>query len=706
MRRDPTEFRERFAKWKQGEQVYENGRAIPGYKKGRGAHQEFVEQMGPALYQELLRTNTPNIDTAYDNMLRQLAYESDYGRSSVAKKQHNYGGYGWNGKTYTTFKDDADFIKHYVELMNNRYNKAVAADSIQAYGKALKDKGYYEDSLEHYTSQLAGMRSLSKYATQHKAQNAGLYALPKEDSQIIQLMNARPQFVPRPTTTQPPIQTDYSIQTMTDPTIPAAINSRSSGDSPLYGGNDYLFRMPNIKEVMERQLFEGLPGYRKGKPQIKGANPTNARFNDDGTFVDDITKVFDDLVITPKGPRVKPGQLYKYQEPWNDVGFMSAITMGLNPLSPVHTGRALYNIATGSGYGDIAKDIFMPNSGLFTNDFYNNHPIIGTVGNIAGDVVAGNIINKGVNSALGFIDRGGIPSSRILNQTDDTMTRLIGTGDSGYKDMLTSGIIRGNKKPTRSGKTGKLHKIAEKLYKILPEDDVRDYLSNNFRNDAQYNKIRDAVKSLDEVKGNQHGGIQLAKKKHWDYPETYDEYIKMTTSSEALEKQNNLMFSRLWSNRTKNPWVENWLPNENVAVAQYDWPNLPTFALSGEKLKNRMFVGDFAVQIKNAHKHGQEAFDFGHFHKHPVTKYPMSYLHPDVSVYRRSDGILTGTKYMKRVPTWRLKYDAYRYKTDPNYTLDISKNYTPMFPDGIPNVNLPYYVGLNRMLQFQTNTQK
>lgn len=266
MRRDPTEFRERFAKWKQGEQVYENGRAIPGYKKGKDAHQEFVEQMGPALYQELLRTNTPNIDTAYDNMLRQLAYESDYGRSSVAKKQHNYGGYGWNGKTYTTFKDDADFIKHYVELMNNRYNKAVVADSIQAYGKALKDKGYYEDSLEHYTSQLAGMRSLSKYATQHKAQNAGLYALPKEDSQIIQLMNARPQFVPQSVTVRPPIQTDYSIQTMANPTIPATINSRASGDSPLYGGNDYSIRIPSIKEVVERQLFQGLPGYRIGKP--------------------------------------------------------------------------------------------------------------------------------------------------------------------------------------------------------------------------------------------------------------------------------------------------------------------------------------------------------------------------------------------------------------------------------------------------------
>ena len=160
----------------------------------------------------------------------------------------------------------------------------------------------------------------------------------------------------------------------------------------------------------------------------------------------------------------------------------------------------------------------------------------------------------------------------------------------------------------------------------------------------------------------------------------------MTTSPEALHKQNNLMFSRLWSNKNKNPWVENWLPKENVAVDKYDWPNLPTFALKNEKLSNDLFVGDFAVQIKNAHKHAQEAFDFGHFHEHPTTKYPMGYLHPDVSVYRRSDGILTGTKYMKKVPKWKLKYDAYKYKTNPNYTLDVSKNYTPIFPSGIPNI--------------------
>jgi len=34
MRKDPTEFRERFAKWKAGEKVYEAG--LPKYGGGKG----------------------------------------------------------------------------------------------------------------------------------------------------------------------------------------------------------------------------------------------------------------------------------------------------------------------------------------------------------------------------------------------------------------------------------------------------------------------------------------------------------------------------------------------------------------------------------------------------------------------------------------------------------------------------------------------
>ena len=40
MMKDPTEFRERFARWKAGEKVYENG--LPTYGGGKGQYDHTV----------------------------------------------------------------------------------------------------------------------------------------------------------------------------------------------------------------------------------------------------------------------------------------------------------------------------------------------------------------------------------------------------------------------------------------------------------------------------------------------------------------------------------------------------------------------------------------------------------------------------------------------------------------------------------------
>lgn len=52
---------------------------------------------------------------------------------------------------------------------------------------------------------------------------------------------------------------------------------------------------------------EGKPAYKDGKPVLVNGNPTNAQFNSDGTFTDDITKVFDDFYVTPSGVTTKYG---------------------------------------------------------------------------------------------------------------------------------------------------------------------------------------------------------------------------------------------------------------------------------------------------------------------------------------------------------------------------------------------------------------
>ena len=135
----------------------------------------FVNKMSPIVYREIMQQGIKNPDRVHDYMMRQLAWESTYGTSNVAKKQRNYGGVGWNGKTYFTYKTDEDFVKNYVSLMNRRYKKALVADNIYGYGAALKEKGYYEDTLEHYTSNLANMKSLSKRVAAHRKSNPDLY---------------------------------------------------------------------------------------------------------------------------------------------------------------------------------------------------------------------------------------------------------------------------------------------------------------------------------------------------------------------------------------------------------------------------------------------------------------------------------------------------------------------------------------------------
>lgn len=97
------------------------------YKGGKDdSINTFVNRMGPLVGQQLNRYGYG--DAAYYNVMRQLAYESNYGRSRVARRQHNYGGVGWNGKTYTTYKSDADFVKDYVRLMHTRYGAALRAN--------------------------------------------------------------------------------------------------------------------------------------------------------------------------------------------------------------------------------------------------------------------------------------------------------------------------------------------------------------------------------------------------------------------------------------------------------------------------------------------------------------------------------------------------------------------------------------------------
>lgn len=197
MNNNTYSFRERFKRWKNGERYWSIvGRPLPHYttgkdstdirlpefKKGKTQNKfnSFVEKIGPSLYKALLENNIQNLDVAYYNMMRQLAYESNYGQSRIAQAFNNFGGVGYNGKTYSKFKDVDDFMNNYVGIYKGRHKEALSAKNPTEFAKALKKSGYYQDSFENYSRNLNGMVSVANAARAHRQSNPNLYILPKQ----------------------------------------------------------------------------------------------------------------------------------------------------------------------------------------------------------------------------------------------------------------------------------------------------------------------------------------------------------------------------------------------------------------------------------------------------------------------------------------------------------------------------------------------
>lgn len=96
---------------------------------------------------------------------------------------------------------------------------------------------------------------------------------------------------------------------------------------------------------------------------------------------------------------------------------------------------------------------------------------------------AGPVLREGAEAAtdaFNYVDRGFTPKSADLDiNKPNTLTRLVGTGDSGYKDALTSGVIRGNPKPA-IGQAREVNKNQRAMRKRgVAEEDIRAYASNN-----------------------------------------------------------------------------------------------------------------------------------------------------------------------------------------------------------------------------------
>lgn len=288
------------------------------YKGGKDdSINTFVNRMGPLVGQQLNRYGYG--DAAYYNVMRQLAYESNYGRSRVARRQHNYGGVGWNGKTYTTYKSDADFVKDYVRLMHTRYGAALRAKSTQDYARALKQKGYYEDSLQNYSRNLNSMNSLVRAARNHKNAHKDAYNYNVQLNDLEQdyedAKNASPIIINSPSTRQPStIRADIPT-TLLGPTQ-EEIKAQQQRDLNKYKQQMYDSitqpSLPNILNLIPQNNF-GKDSYGQKFWWRRGNNLHFKGGKDKRSFNDWANKA-----SAYKGIRIKGDPTYDYKGWYNE----------------------------------------------------------------------------------------------------------------------------------------------------------------------------------------------------------------------------------------------------------------------------------------------------------------------------------------------------------------------------------------------------
>lgn len=230
---------------------------LPSFKKGKDKFTSFAQQLGPKIYKEMNKRGVYS-DAAYDNVMRQLAMESSYGQSDVALKNHNYGGVGFNGKTYFKYKNDDAFVKDYIRMMKSKYGAALKAKNTTQYAKALKAGGYYQDSLENYTNKLNAMSSMSAAAKRHRLLNPKMY-----EYQVLLSDMEEPAVstrVEKPINKEPIVNTPIQTEA---PLIPR----------PEYLESNSLIRksfQQNMSNMLQGREFQfTLPGFKNGKNSKK-----------------------------------------------------------------------------------------------------------------------------------------------------------------------------------------------------------------------------------------------------------------------------------------------------------------------------------------------------------------------------------------------------------------------------------------------------
>lgn len=229
--------------------------------------QAFANKLGPLVYNGLIKRGYTKRST-YDNVMSQLAFESTYGTSPLALRAHNYGGYGYNGKDYNVYKNDAAFIDAYLNDMAGKYKKALNADTVADYAKWLKRIGYFEAPLDQYTKNLIGMQSVRKAAAVHYGQPI------VQQKPALMAVQPPKTFIPQETAQA---MEESAQNAFKQPVLPpVGRGPEPEVEVPQQQSSPFIFQnsmdLPPIEQtigaVLNDQPIVNLPGYKIGKDNL------------------------------------------------------------------------------------------------------------------------------------------------------------------------------------------------------------------------------------------------------------------------------------------------------------------------------------------------------------------------------------------------------------------------------------------------------
>lgn len=383
----------------------------------KNKYQQFVERMYPLVLNYTSKNNMPK--TLADNMMRQMAYESAYGTSALAKSQRNYAGYGRTGKgIYRSYKTDADFVNDYGSYFLRRKDLQNAKNTTQ-FVRALKRYGYYGGDENTYVKSLNSMRLTNKYM------NA--YNLNRAKAAINQRIN---QQLEQPADATRVIQPQYNLNGILLPSDLITANTKMLNIVKPY-------QQSNPFEDLQGQLIQNLNKLQYTTPQeYMQYTPSYDNGKDFGGYVDVLQSVANKIQNSDYAWRDENGEKLSI-----DRMLLQMMNDNTYKYKDAYDNHDLIDPSGNMHFSDKYKTVYHPtfsNESIFSGKKSENNPE-GIIGGMWSKDGSKYYVGDRVNSMY----FNPIRTMQYLKQAEDHPVKLIYR--SGIRDTIRAKRLKNHK---------------------------------------------------------------------------------------------------------------------------------------------------------------------------------------------------------------------------------------------------------------------